>query len=162
MAINRRFINQQQHSTSCGPVALLNVRKWLGLKHTAYRENLYHFEQWGYDEDGMWAKDLSRALRAMKIKYRRTSHASIDVLQDILRRGNAAIVCYAHHRDGEEYGHYVFVDKETPRTFRAWNWTSKLKSPYMSKRLLSRWFRFSKFYSKRNESRHPIIWEIYK
>ena len=162
MATNRRFINKQQHATSCGPVAILNVRKWLGRKHTAYRPNLHHFEKWGYDEEGMWPRELSRALNAMKIKYRRKSLVNIKDIEKAVSLGHSVILCYAWvGKDGSSGTHYVFIDRDTGKCFRAWNYSSSWKTPYLSKVLLRKWFKHSKDrYNKTWRNGNPIMWVI--
>lgn len=146
---------------SCGPVVILNVRKWLGRNHTSYREHLYLFEKWGFDEDGMWPKDLSRALNAMGIRYKRKSFAVVTDIEKALKNGNSVILSYAWHHKGRRGAHYVFIDRDTGKHFRAWNWSNTSKTPYISKLLLRRFFRFSKSsYNKKWKERKPIVWVI--
>ncbi len=160
MAITRKYINKQQHSYSCGPVAILNVRKWLGCKHTGYRKNIGHFRSFGYSGDGMWPRYLSITLNKMKIKYKRKNNATMTDIEKALDKGCSVVLNYAWH-NREDGAHYAFIDKHTVKSVRAWNWSDIHKTPYLSKKQLRKWFRYSnKYYNKRWNEVKPIIWVI--
>jgi hypothetical protein len=164
MTMTQKFINKQQHSYTCGPVAVLNALKWLGYgKTTSYRETLLWFYQFGLcSEIGMKPKQLSKSLKALKIPYKRKSYASIQDIEKALDDGKTVVANYMWYYRGRCGKHYVFIDRHTDKSFRAWNYTSTGTAPWLTKKKLAQWFRCNKrFLNKQEpEERKPVIWVI--
>ena len=150
MAINRRYINKQQHATSCGPVAVLNALKWLGRK-VSYREMFPFFEELGYDPD--WGQThwwFSRSLSAFKIKYKRFSNITVSDMERELDRGNTIILNYAWDPNNR---HYFFITGHTDKKFTVWNQSRSTKK-YFRKQ-------FRNGRRRDNGLDHPKMWVIY-
>ena len=136
------MINRQQHRNSCGPTALLNTIKWLGVyKHVTYKDVMYvcHNSDRYNSKTGMVRSNLRSMLKDIRIKHhviRRVTFKDIDYELD---RGNAVILQY-HHDTG---GHYIFIDKYTDKFYRAWNDTKFNKGPYRARKSLAKWIRHS-------------------
>lgn len=151
---------------SCGPVAILNVRKWLGKKHTAYRENLHHFESMGFCyETGMEPRSLSKTLNKMKIKYKRKSLAAIEDIEEAIDNDNLVILQFAWYckKDGFHGAHYVVIDKHTDKSFKAWNYSWEIKGPWIKKSEFKKDFLYTRrYYNRMYDRTSPIIWIINK
>lgn len=153
------MINKQQHTTSCGPVAVMNTIKWLGgsLPYRGYID-MFKTLYWNTGgQSGQYPKYISSGLKLFDIKYKRTFHPVVKNIEDALDRGNGVILLYKWYIKGRSGGHYVFIDKHTPKYFRAYN--SRLSGiPVESKDRFRSWFRSS----KRHGEYRPQMWEIPK
>ena len=152
-----RFINKQQHTTSCGPVAAINAVKWAGGK-LAYREILGLFKTLCWNSSagrGQYPKYMSSNLNLFGLKYKKMSYPKISDIEAALDKGNGVILCYKWYQDNKTSGHYVFIDKHTPKYFNAYNSTLD-GNPKESKNELRKWMRSSKIHN----TMHPQMWEI--
>lgn len=60
LATNTMRYLKQQDDYSCGPIALMNILKWLG--HRVLYKDLPKYKQLCYCDDGTWAADLESAM----------------------------------------------------------------------------------------------------
>jgi len=158
-----RFITEQQHASSCGPVAIINALKWLGYS-VSYREELPTFTKLGYD-DGTNCYDLRRMLNAYQIKYKLYKQSSIKKLEQILNRGNTAIVCYDWVGPEDRGGHYIFIDSDLKHSFGAYNYQIGIETGALRKDTLDAYFYTTKkrFRNAKTSSKwKPAVWEIIK
>lgn len=161
MAVTRKFINKQQHNHTCGAVAVLNAMKWLGCKHTSYRANLPWFNQSHITQDrrGMWPNNISHALNLLGIDYKRKNFATIRDIEDALDDDKSVILLFRWYSSGEYGHHYTFIDRHTDKSFQAWNWKYG-SEPWLSKKLLTQWFRCMHRWQKDNCPYFPVIWVV--
>lgn len=94
---NIRYIKQRD-DTSCGPVAIINVLKWLGCKVTYKYLDMARFLCKWYDgstgESGTTDRGLRHALNILKIHAIHKSSKSLKILDRHIEKGGIAIVEY--------------------------------------------------------------------
>ena len=152
-----RFINKQQHTTSCGPVAVINAIKWLGIS-IPYRKyiNMFKMLYWSTGgQRGQYPKYISSGLKLFGVKYKKLYHPTIKDIEEAIDRGSGVILQYKWYHKGNIGGHYVFIDHHTPTRFRAYN-ARKDGTPVEDKKYLKKWMTRS----KKEGSYRPQMWEI--
>jgi hypothetical protein len=118
----KRYIKQQQHSTSCGPVAVLNALKWLGYS-APYRENIDTFKSLGWNpEVGSYSGDMNKYLKHFDIKYKLHKKPTVAKMKKILKNGNAIIFAYDRVTEYTAAGHVIFIDFHSIGYFNAYNY----------------------------------------
>lgn len=147
-----RYINVQPHSSACGPVAVLNVLKWLGKK-VSYRKQLNKFRKIGWDmSKGTSPKLMSSMLKSYGIKYKVHSDIKYADLFTILDKKRSFIILYKWIMpEVEGEFHYGFVWGYTPQHFKAPNATcAKFRC------ILEELFTYNRKFIRKT----PIVWEI--
>ena len=100
-----RYINRQQHHYSCGPTAVMNALKWLGVK-VKYRCDINNFLDYEYKHsEGMYNTGVKKAFKDYGYDIKRKVYVTIPLLKEELLKGNAIVLNY-NHRIG---GHYLFI-----------------------------------------------------
>ncbi len=104
--MKRKFV-QQKDEMSCGPVAIINAKKWLGDIHpTIYILRKRCKTKLGY---GSSVQHMSKVINdefEFNLTKRRTNNPRL--IKDALEEGHGIILRY---KTGKE-GHYVFMFKE--------------------------------------------------
>ena len=119
------MINKQKHRTTCGIVAVKNALEFKG-KRVSYEKLIrYANRNLGFahkSREGMYPVKLRQFLKRYKLSYRNIKHPSFKDISNQLKQGRGVILNYRYSTgDGGSNGHYIFIDKETKRFFRAWN-----------------------------------------
>lgn len=117
---------RQKDKSSCGPVALLNVLKWVYPElQFSYRRNkaalkkLAHFEI----ERGCWPWNIGAALDTMAHQYNRinivgANYYGTATLKDLDRwidAGNIVLFCYYWGKN--KVGHYALIIGRTDKSY---------------------------------------------
>lgn len=148
-----RYITKQRHSASCGPVAVINILKWLG-RHATYDSHLKKFLKLGWDvKDGMQFNKFSKSLKHFKIKYKRHIQPSMREVIQMLDRGHAIVVLYKWFYRGRSGAHYAAIFGYDDIHFSAKN-AECAKYRF----ILGEFFRSA----KRHSHIYPVVWEIKK
>lgn len=119
------MINKQKHRTTCGIVAVKNALEFKG-KRVPY-EKLIRYAQRNLkfvheSGRGMCPNKLRQLLKRHKLRYKNIKHPSFEDIGNQLKRGRGVILNYRYPTgDGDSNGHFIFIDRETKRFFRAWN-----------------------------------------
>jgi len=91
-----KYVRQRDH-TSCGPVAIINILKWLGFNVT-YGEYIDVLRAMCRCEPGprggTESADMARALRRLKIKYKKYKMPSIKQVDQHLDNGGIILLDY--------------------------------------------------------------------
>lgn len=151
------MINRQKHNTTCGLVAIKNALEFSGIKST-YKEMLdLGLGFLDFKHDGMNYEHLELGLDCVGVSTQRTSNVSFDIIRKTIDQGNSVILCYGFiSKEGDHCGHYVFIDKYTKNSLRAWNWSSNLNEWCPNEKLAK-----SLRYSHRHCcERYPRLWVI--
>ena len=135
------MIDKQQHKLTCGPVAIKNALTFTGVR-SSYMEILNfskEFLEYKLSE-GMRSHIVSRGLKLLGIPHVVKRNVTFDSIRRELKQGHGVILLYKWVRKystGEKRygGHYVFIDKEVKKSFRAWN--GPHKTAYMPKTYLA-------------------------
>jgi hypothetical protein len=113
-----RYVKQRDEFR-CGPVAIVNVLKWMGCDATAKLipglcKELRVTKDYGTSES-----DLERALARRgkgKFSIRKDTHTSLKKIEARIREGMAVLLIYSHNglphnlnKDGEKWWHIVLV-----------------------------------------------------
>lgn len=150
------MINRQRHRASCGPVAIKNALEFKGVK-TSYDEILEFSEKYlNYECYGMWIKELRYGLQLFGINYKNIHNPKFEHISKELEKGRGFILLYMWYYEGSTRGHYVFIDKETPKYFRAWNWSLE-KSEMIPKQQLANYLRYSNRHHSKSYSKGIVI-----
>ncbi len=151
------MINKQPHKSSCGPVVVMNAIKLLGgsLPYRKYVD-LFKTLYWTTGgQNGQCPKYVSSGLKLFGIKYKKKMYPVVSDIEEAIDRGNAVILLYKWYRKGRSKGHYVLIDKHTPKRFRAYNNRKNGSSIQCKKQL-----RYYMSSSKKTDSNRPQMWEI--
>lgn len=124
-----RYVNIQPHKSSCGPVAIINALKWLGCS-TSYRKMLPFFN-WN-TEEGMHFDEMTQDLRKLGLRFKVVDYPTIKDMERELDKGRALVYAYYWFEKFERSGHYVFVDRHTPKMFSVKN-NSDVGRAFLSK-----------------------------
>lgn len=124
---------QQRNMHSCGPVALMNLSKWLGRKVTYATDYNYWKEQCCCDRYGSPLRCFVDSLYNIEgIKITPRSVPSLEVIDEALSNGKAVVMKSAFISNGTLQGHYFLITERTSRAFfcinaftRAEWWTKK-------------------------------------
>lgn len=115
--MKNRWINQRNEH-SCGPVALLNLEKWLGKKATYAARYNYWMEHCNCKRDGTDLSCFVESLYSIDgIKITPRSNPNIQVIDDALKAGRAVIMKSAFVLNGKLEGHYYLIAERTPKEF---------------------------------------------
>jgi hypothetical protein len=129
--MNSRWIGQRNGS-GCGPVAILNLLKWLG-EPIAYAENYpYYSKKMKTSRYGTELRDFVRVLYGINgIKISPRNVPDIGVIEEALDNGKAVIMKSAYFNGKDLEGHYFLVTQKTEKSFfcvninRKHQWVSK-------------------------------------
>ena len=150
------MINRQQHMTSCGPVALKNALEFKGIK-MSYQEILdFSEDNLNYYHNGMWIKDLRTGLKLLGVNHKNIRNPKFEDISVELEKGRGFILLYKWYHKGKTGGHYVFIDRETPKFFRVWNW-SLTKSEMMPKKELAEVIQYSNRHHAKRYTKGIVI-----
>ena len=168
-----RYINYQPDATSCGPVALVNLSKWLDRGGTL--KTVQEFKKNGFYDphDGVPPEDWEKQLKNCGIKYKKRLKVTIQDIEKELDKGRAVILSYiwyngyGKYRTTESWGHYTFIDGHTKCYFNAKNNTSSrlsIRTKSNSKKQLARWFGSAKRHNNSYKKQHtyPTMWSFKK
>lgn len=108
-----RYLKQKEKTAICGPVAVLNLWKWLGYQvswetHSTNIKKLVKYQR-GHgtpvDDMAAYLKAAHNAIRIDKPK--------ISLIDDLLDKKNLIILKYAHIEPAGVYGHYcLLIDRD--------------------------------------------------
>lgn len=150
------MINRQQHKTSCGPVAFKNALEFVGIR-SSYDEILqFSMDFLDFEHDGMYWGKLLLGLRLSGFTPRVHKTPTFKLFSETLKAGHGIILLYRWSVKGKNSGHFVFIDQETPKSFRVWNAT-KTRSEWLPKKVLARHLRYSYRHCRDNEYPYMIV-----
>lgn len=154
------MINRQRHRTTCGIVAIKNALEFKGRKKKkdSY-ENLlkYSIRNLGFKHDGMHNVQIYYALKLKGIKHKIIRQASFKDISRELGKGRGVIFLFRYAiGNGGSNGHFTFIDKETPKQFRAWNNTRK-RSCMWRKKTMAKYIRYSNRHHANSYSQAIVI-----
>ena len=127
-----KFINEQRHKAACGPIAIANAIKWLGVE-TSYRKVLdFCIEVRAYHRHiGMYSYQMRYVLRTLQVPFKVRRKMTVEGLDKIIDGGGAVILAYQSQtkaKDGtiSEGGHVVFINGRSVDGYLSWNKTKGL------------------------------------
>jgi hypothetical protein len=126
-----RWIRQRTGS-SCGPVAILNLLKWLG-EPVSYEKNFrYYKKKCDCNRYGTALQDFVAVLYGLNgIKITPRSVPNLGVIDEALSHGKAVVMKCAYIEKDELIGHYFLITERTEKSFYCVNlnykhgWVSK-------------------------------------
>lgn len=160
----KRFITEQQHVKSCGPVAIMNARKWLG-ESVVYREEINKFKKLGWNPDGgVYQRDIHRMLKHFGIKYKLHKKPTVELMKKILKRDNAMVFCYDWISPADTGGHVIFIDFHAIGHFNAYNYQSGFETGMVCEEFIKQAIYSSRMLRKNNRKGRKAaqVWEIIK
>ena len=136
-------INRQQHKRSCGLTAIANAYQWLGGK-MGYKNSLGFGEVEKISAKGLWPYEMVNGLEKLGIDHEVRFSLTQRDIDKIVKAGDAIIYLYSWKRKDKKGklkrgAHYVFIDAVKDKKIRAWNWSRKGKTPWMSRKHLSKY-----------------------
>jgi len=161
-----RLINDQRHAVSCGPVAISNALKWLGISPNAY--DLIHahcmnhkYKPWA---GGMPHDGLSAALRGLSVKFQHVVHPTVSDIEQILDQGKCCILGYRYWRNRECRGHYLFITGHSQKRFKISNGHFATYRGKKTDRIVKEKDVFRRCFhqSKQSHNLYPSIWVFSK
>lgn len=109
---------RQKNGSSCGPVALLNLLKWLGRDVSYDKDFSYWKERCCCDRHGTPLDAFLNALHSIDgIGVQPRIRPSVEVIDSALQRGRIAVMKSAFNFDGEVEGHFFLVTERTNKSF---------------------------------------------
>jgi len=130
------MISQQKHRSTCGIVAVKNALEFKGRRVQYEKLLRYSIRNLGFKHNGMIIAEVRKLMKRYKIKYKNIKHPSFKDISNQLNLGRGLIFLYRYSTgDGDSAGHYIFIDKETKRFFRAWNKSGSSNNMLMKKEL---------------------------
>jgi len=150
-----RYINLQPHATTCGPIAVMNLLKDLGMK-ISYKKyiELFYTLGCGKRDMGTSPHDLANMLKLFGIKYKYSIKNNVRDVERKLKSGKVLIMSYRWYENGKSSGHFIFVDKQTKNYINGYNLRLNKVVTKISKKTLRR-------YRKRSgNSKYFTIFEI--
>ena len=152
---------KQRNSFSCGPIAIINAYKWLGLKYSY--KNLKELEkELDCDSSGTSHESIHLALLFKFNKVNRYQKPlNIDkIISNFENKNNAMVLSFAYQEFDQINMHVCFVSEYKDKKFYIHNY-SKLKAHYwISEQELSDLVNLS--ITEPDGSRYPNIWLIEK
>jgi hypothetical protein len=115
-----KLVNSQPHPRACGPIALVNVIRWFGIR-TSIRKVIEFTKQihaWS-PKIGMYPFQMAYALRTMRIPFRVKKHLTVQGLDRLIDSGCAVILVYQMERYNGS--HVVFITGRSKDGYLAWN-----------------------------------------
>lgn len=144
-ADNIRYIKQRDKS-SCGPIALINILKWLGY-HITY--DFLDIARWACDwqdgrciDAGTLDRDMNKALKYFKIKNKKILNPKIKDINKHLKAGGIVLIGYCLPRESTNHfslcigtyeRYYIMVNDDLNETIIAR--TKKEIKKYIRKKL---------------------------
>lgn len=123
---------KQRDLHSCGPVALMNLQKWIGHPVTYASDFHYWKKKCKCNHDGSPLDAFVNSLYSIKdIKISPRSIPSLETIDSALQQGKAVVMKSAFMGKKELDGHYFLVTERSPRHFFCVNtnfqheWVSK-------------------------------------
>ena len=163
----KRYITEQQHQTSCGPVSVMNALKWLGYS-ASYRENIQDFKEFGWSNaSGMWPHQMHKALKSYGIKYKLHKKPTLALMKKIVNSGNALIFEYDWVDYTETGGHFIFIDYYNSigrGFFNAYNYKQGFETGMLGQIYVAACLTASKMVRKNAKKgrKCAYVWEIIK
>jgi hypothetical protein len=108
----------QRNEFGCGPVAIINLLKWLGDPATYERDYPTWRRKCCCTEYGTPLKNFVRALYSIKnIKITPRNVPNIGVISEALESGRAVVMKSAYYEGDDLMGHYFLVTNQTEKSF---------------------------------------------
>lgn len=115
---------KQKDKLSCGPIALYNTKKWLGIKGSWDKERceLQTICKCCESNDGTRPKDLHKAMKMTLPKMIGGQHKNPKLfwIDKQLKLGRAVIIRFFHDlkKEGRREGHYILITEQTSKTYQ--------------------------------------------
>jgi hypothetical protein len=111
-----RFL-QQRDSYSCGPIAIINLFKWCGMRAgkkdiPLFRRMLGTNIPFG-TKQGSMSRLLKHTIDRRIAKVKLVKHISFGELKKAMKAGACAIAHWTYLIDGKYEGHYAFMAERT-------------------------------------------------
>ena len=117
---------RQRNDFSCGPVAIMNLLKWLGESVTYANDYKYWANKCKTAEYGTTLHDFVRVLYNLDgIKISPRNVPNIGVIDEALQSGKAVVMKSAYIVDNVYEGHYYLITDQTDKSFYCVNLNDK-------------------------------------
>ena len=149
-----RYI-KQRNNIDCGPVSVVNLKKWLGYSAT-YKDVSKIKESKVFDDEA-WVINLLDYLDKLKTKYvEYVSPIHLSEINKNLNKGAGILICIPHKINNEWKSHMSLIIGRQGRKYRIVNHMlnsslSSIDRKYLAKELKSR-----------NRYNYPIGWIVHK
>lgn len=101
---------KQKLKYECGPIAILNLMKWLGLRVT-YKKDMPSIKMMCKYKKGVYNEDITRALNKLDISFwTRGNTVEHNLIQACLRNPDGAVVISYDPHEADEESHIIFAD----------------------------------------------------
>lgn len=124
---------RQRNSYTCGPVAIMNLLKWLGEKVIYAKDFEYWKNKCKTQKYGTSLCDFVKVLYKIEgIKISPRNVPNIGVLDEALLQGRAIVMKSAYIEKGIYIGHYYLITETTDKSYYCINlndkhgWVSKI------------------------------------
>lgn len=157
-----RYIEDQRHIASCGPVAISNAMKWAGISPNAYDIihsvcGAYGYKLWC----GMSHYWLTRVLKLVGLRFTKQCHPTVRDIERCLDNGGVCILGYRYWRWREAREHYIFIHGHTSKYLKISNGHFKTRGKKKLKIKENRKDVFRKLFEQsRRTSDYPGAWFI--
>lgn len=109
---------RQRNCHSCGPVALMNLKKWLGQPVSYAKDYNYWVKKCCCDRTGTPLNCFVDALYSIEdIKVSPRSVPSLDLIDTALKQGKAVVMKSAFMEKGELQGHFFIITERSDKSF---------------------------------------------
>jgi len=117
---------RQRNGTTCGPIAIMNLLKWLGRPITYHKDYKYYKKKCRCKEYGTELSDFVSVLYGIEgIKISPRTVPNIGVIDEAISQGRAVVMKSALIEGGEILGHYFIVTERTDKSFFCVNVNNK-------------------------------------
>jgi hypothetical protein len=121
----KRWIRQRT-SSSCGPVALMNLKKWLDHSVSYARDFEYWKRKCRCKKYGTALPDFVRALYSINdIKISPRTVPNIGIISEALYQDKAVVMKSAYYTPQGLEGHYFLITDQTDKSFFCVNLSGK-------------------------------------
>lgn len=116
---------RQRNGSSCGPVCIMNLLKWLGEPVT-YRHYSFFKKKLKCKEYGTPLADFVSVLYNIEdIKISPRTVPNIGIIDEALFQGRAVVMKSAYIENNELIGHYFLITDRTDKSFFCVNLNNK-------------------------------------
>jgi len=123
--MTKRWI-KQRNSYSCGPVALMNLLKWLGQPVNYDKDYPEMFAKCKCNKEGTQLRNFVKVLYEIEdIKITPRTVPNIWVIDEALSQNRAVILKTAYKENYELEGHFFLITEKTEKSFFCVNLASK-------------------------------------
>ena len=119
---------RQRNRYSCGPTAIVNVRKWLG-KSASYEDIKKVSKKTKTARSGTDVSEFHTELKRCAGQVKKRIQPSISEVNAQLKKGNLVVLFYGWTNKNVEGAHFGVFFKKTKKRYFGWN-ISRTKTVY--------------------------------